>query len=274
LCFQKIKVPIIAVTGSNGKTTTVTMMAKALESFDKKVFLGGNIGLSPCELLLSKEKVDYVVLELSSFQLESIDEFRPKVSVILNLFDNHGERYKEIIDYARAKFNITKNLKDEDVFIYQKGSMGISEWVKNGKYQKIEIPDQIEFKEAMPEIDLNQFLLPGIHNKMNLYFVYQIFKSIKLPLWPINQMIKNFRGVYHRIERLDYNKNNLMVFNDSKSTNWQATMTAVSAVLHFKKEIILNDSGEEITAMRFTLDKDGNYSNINDLQQSIVYKNE
>src|SRR5690606_16083067 len=109
--------PVIAVTGSNGKTTTVTMIAEALRVEGKKVFCGGNIGTPYPGLPLSSVQYDVAVIEVSSFQLEAIADFHPIIGVILNVFPSHAERYDTVHAYARAKFNLLKNMTDEDLLI-------------------------------------------------------------------------------------------------------------------------------------------------------------
>jgi UDP-N-acetylmuramoylalanine--D-glutamate ligase len=111
------EIPVIAITGTNGKTTTTTMIAEALKKAGKKVFCGGNIGVPYCELPLKGEKVDYAVIEVSSFQLETIHEFHPHIGLILNVFPNHSERYDDVHDYAKAKFRLLKNMTKADHLI-------------------------------------------------------------------------------------------------------------------------------------------------------------
>ena len=113
----KRKIPIIAVTGTNGKTTTVTLMAKALEKAGQKVFLGGNIGTPFCDISLNEEQFDYIVLELSSFQLELLEEFRANFACILNITPSHMERYDDFRDYEVAKMNIQNNQMNEDKLV-------------------------------------------------------------------------------------------------------------------------------------------------------------
>ena len=111
LAWPTVKAPVIAVTGSNGKTTTVSLLAALLQGMGKKVFLGGNIGTPLCRYALDPRPVDYIILELSSFQLESLREFHPRVAVLLNIVPNHGERYKTLAQhhFSTKNFGILLN---------------------------------------------------------------------------------------------------------------------------------------------------------------------
>ena len=115
-------VPIIGITGTNGKTTTTTFLGEMIDLDHKKVFVGGNIGVPFCDyafdIFNQNEEADFILLELSSFQLESIDHFHVNIAIILNLFQNHGERYHSIEDYGRSKFKITNRFTKEDLLIY------------------------------------------------------------------------------------------------------------------------------------------------------------
>ena len=110
LAFQFVTCPVVGVTGTNGKTTTISFLREILNKTELKVFTGGNIGIPFCDAITSNTKWDLILLELSSFQLETIVNFRPHIAMLLNISHNHGERYSSLLDYTKAKFNIMKNI--------------------------------------------------------------------------------------------------------------------------------------------------------------------
>jgi UDP-N-acetylmuramoylalanine--D-glutamate ligase len=236
--------PIVAITGTNGKTTTTTFIGEMIEHANLRPFVGGNIGTPFCdmayEVLLKKCKYDVIVLELSSFQLESIVEFRPQIALILNIFQNHGERYEKIEDYAFAKFNIVNNMTPEDVLIYPTDYKIIDSWAKNLLVKKISF-DSRDFKSTF---DLSKFKLPGHHNIVNLNFVTIVGELLKLKKVDIQKTIDDFRGVHFRIEPI-FDAHEFMAFNDAKSTNWDATVTATEAMKDINGDLYLIIGGKK-----------------------------
>lgn len=239
--------PMIGITGTNGKTTTTTFLGEMIEASSKKVFVGGNIGVPFCDyaynVFTNNEHADYILLELSSFQLESIDRFHLNVAMILNIYQNHGERYETIEDYARSKFFITNRFTDDDVLIYPEDFPIIKSWALTQKGKKLSV------NTAAPEINfsLEKFKLPGIHNKVNLAFILQAAKTLGLSDKGIQHSIDTFPGVHHRIEFVDkvVGLPQFRVYNDAKSTNWDATMTAVKAMEDFNLPIHLIIGGKK-----------------------------
>lgn len=240
------KAPILAITGSNGKTTTVTLLAKSLEAIGKKVFLGGNIGTPLCELAIDHNDVDFIVLELSSFQLESMLTFRAQVSAIINLTMNHGERYKDFEDYARAKFHITDRQEKTDAFIFDSDALFITEWSERLECQKITscLHDKKQMlDELQKDFDLSKLLLPGDHNLANLRIVQEFFRVLKLDLKGIQNVINTFPGVSHRVEFVKHN-GPFICYNDAKSTNWDATLAALKSMAEKSKPLWLILGGQ------------------------------
>jgi UDP-N-acetylmuramoylalanine--D-glutamate ligase len=239
--------PLIGITGTNGKTTTTTFLGEMIEGDGKKVFVGGNIGVPFCDYAFdvynNKIHADFILLELSSFQLESIDHFHVNIAIILNLYQNHGERYEHIEDYARSKFFITNKFTDTDVLIYPEDFAIIKNWAVKEPGKKIAI------NTTKPEIsfDIKNFKLPGIHNQVNLAFIIKASETIKLKATSIQHSIDTFKGVHHRIEYVDgvVGLPNFRAYNDAKSTNWDATMTAVKAMEDFKLPIHLIIGGKK-----------------------------
>jgi UDP-N-acetylmuramoylalanine--D-glutamate ligase len=239
--------PIIGITGTNGKTTTTTFLGEMIECDHKKVFVGGNIGVPFCDyafdVLTKKHTVDFILLELSSFQLESIDHFHVNIAIILNLYQNHGERYKNIEDYGRSKFFITNHFKDDDLLIYPEDFPIIKNWALTQKGHK----KSIETRNPEITYDLKNFKLPGIHNRVNLAFIIEAAHALKLKPEAIQKSIDTFTGVHHRIEFVDtvLGLPHFKVFNDAKSTNWDATLTAVKAMEDYHLPIHLIIGGKK-----------------------------
>lgn len=239
--------PIIGITGTNGKTTTTTFLGEMIETDNKSVFVGGNIGVPFCDyafdIFSGKPKSDFILLELSSFQLESIDHFHVNIAIILNLYQNHGERYESIEDYGRSKFFITNKFTSNDVLIYPEDFAIIKNWAITMPGKKIAI------NTVKPEIamDTKNFKLPGIHNLVNLAFILKTAETINLSKTAIQKSIDTFRGVHHRIEYVDgvVGLPKFKAFNDAKSTNWDATLTAVKAMEDYKLPIHLIIGGKK-----------------------------
>jgi UDP-N-acetylmuramoylalanine--D-glutamate ligase len=223
-------VPVIAITGTNGKTTTTTMIAEALERSGKKVFCGGNIGLPYTELFRSGKTFDYAVIEVSSFQLETIRDFHPMISFILNITPNHTERYTCIEDYAKAKWNITKNLKRGDLLVVGKPTYSFPQDLYRGHWTKIEFDQKSLPFEFVQGFNFEVSKLKGDHNKANFYAAYCVLEFLQIPDRKVifQQFIREFKGVPHRLEFVK-NFNGLNIYNDAKSTNIEATKTALKA---------------------------------------------
>lgn len=224
-------VPVIAITGSNGKTTTTTMIAEALKKAGKKVFCGGNIGIPFCDLPLSGEKPDFAVIEVSSFQLETIHDFHPVIGLILNIVPNHGERYDSVNDYAIAKFRMLKNMTAQDYLILGTENAYL-DYVKDcvipkAMFTKGKLPPEFKF-------DFSKAKVKGEHNESNFYAAWKVLERLKIPDLQklFQEFINEFPGVAHRLEFV-LTKNDLSIYNDAKSTNLTATETAIKA---FRKD--------------------------------------
>lgn len=234
LAYQLLKdnralIPMIGITGTNGKTTTTTFLQEMLIDQGKNPFVGGNIGLPFCEIIedifFKKINYDVIVLELSSFQCESIDEFHVDIALILNVFQNHGERYESMADYAHAKFQIIKNSSESDWLIYPEDFELIATWAKKQNLQKRTINTQ----NVSLDFDLSAYKLKGQHNRVNLAFLAEVAFLLKFNHALVQKTIDRFTGVHFRIEYVA-TKEKFQAYNDAKSTNWDATLTAIHAV--------------------------------------------
>jgi UDP-N-acetylmuramoylalanine--D-glutamate ligase len=222
-------IPVIAVTGTNGKTTTTTMIAEALTRAGKKVFCGGNIGVPYCDLAVSEEKVELAVIEVSSFQLETIQTFHPKIGLILNVFPNHSERYDDVRDYAKAKFSLLTNMTAEDHLILGTENPYLSDIeshpAKRTYFTKGKLPE--DFKK---KFDFSKARAKGEHNEANFFAAHEVLRLLGIPSLEklFQEFINVFAGVPHRLEYV-LEKDGLTLYNDAKSTNALATTTAIKA---------------------------------------------
>lgn len=240
LGFEFCQVPVIAITGTNGKTTTTTLVGELIEAGGKKVFVGGNIGTPFCEYARLLPKVDVVLLELSSFQLESIVHFRPNTALFLNLFQNHGERYTSIEDYGNAKARMSLNMQASDRLIYASDYPFIKNWAE--KLNVIKIPVNTE---NLPQLfDPSLLRIPGHHNVINATFALLAIEDLDLDKAKVLEALYQFRGVHHRIEYVE-NPWGFKAYDDAKSTNWDATITALKAVERSDKNVALVLGGKK-----------------------------
>lgn len=213
--FSHSDIPVVGITGTNGKTTTTTMIGEALTIFGKKVFVCGNIGRPYSDLLLENDKYDFAIVELSSFQLESIETFHPKISIFINITENHTERYNQFESYLEAKKNIFKNQTKDDFSII-------------GMELDL-IPESIKI-EPLIKFDYSKSKLVGNHNKSNFFCAYKVCEILKVKHLDENfqKFIDNFSGVEFRLQYI-HTFNDLNIYNDAKSTNDAATVSAIEA---------------------------------------------
>lgn len=240
--------PVVAITGSNGKTTTTTMVAELLSMYGKKVFAGGNLGIPFVEVFNKNLEADIAVLELSSFQLESLETFQAEVRVLLNLTFTHGERYSSMDDYAKAKFRLDQNLSAQDLLITP--SRGhcpqVDEWLSGMDHSRtLALPSFAAINEQLNELyDMSAFKLPGEHNLANLWVTLEIAKALGFENQEVNQrFINEFSGVKHRLQVLRKSIDQL-ILNDAKSTNWDATLTALATAVKEARPLTLILGGQ------------------------------
>lgn len=209
---------IIAITGTNGKTTTTTMIAQGLENANIKPFVGGNIGTAALDYFADESRFDCIVLELSSFQLESSPSLHPKIGFILNITPSHMERYDHFDDYADAKKNIALNMNSEDLLY-----LGDGVKIENNELHCKQI-------EEITGYDLSQIRVRGNHNLKNLFCAHSVVEYMAPDKCKeaIQKLINEFRGVEFRLENLG-TKRGKTFYNDAKSTNITSTITALNA---------------------------------------------
>ena len=236
----------IGITGSNGKTTTTMLTYHLLKQGGLNVGLGGNIGKS-FAWQVANENFDCYVLELSSFQLDGIVNYKPHIAIITNISPDHLDRYDyKYENYIESKFKITKNQSNLDYLIYDADDEAINNWLSNNKTNTQLIPFSIT-KELMQgaflnnntmEININQdeFLietdqiaLEGKHNLKNAMAATSVAQLMKIRKQTIRESLANFQGVEHRLEKVGKIQNVLYV-NDSKATNVNATFFALDSM--------------------------------------------
>ena len=252
------KSKIIAVTGSNGKSTTVSLIAHILKENGFNTVLAGNIGTAFTSFPIEKPGIDYIVLELSSFQLELVDSFRANVAALLNITPDHLNRYPSMDEYALAKMNIFRNQKKEDLAIINKDDFYTKKLMKNNDANILRFSinskadaylenGTIFFQNS--KIVVNNPGLQGPHNAMNVMAAILALSKTDLDISKIQNSINTFVALPHRLEFVD-TINGVSFYNDSKATNTDAV---IYALMSFGKKIRIilggSDKGEDFSIL-------------------------
>lgn len=290
LASRFIRQPIVAVTGTNGKTTTTELLGDMLKRSGLEVFVGGNIGNPLIEYAAGPQKAQIVVAEISSFQLDTIAEFRPRIGVLLNITADHLDRYPNFEAYTASKLRIFENQQPNDLAVINRSDPIIRSLAENLKSRKLFYPNpeadeegallnrnhvklrmdrttgtgleiRIPRSEIQNEIclDLSGIKLVGRHNLENACAAGLAAMAAGARTEAIQQTLDQFRGSAHRLEytaqidKIDF-------YNDSKATNVDAVMRAVEC---FERPIILIMGG---------LDKGGNFKKLGDVVRRRVIK--
>ena len=240
------KATIIGVTGSNGKTTTSLITNHLLKAANLNVGIAGNIGNSFAQQV-SEQNFDSFVIELSSFQLDGIINFRPHIAIITNITPDHLDRYDyDFNNYVASKFRITKNQTKDDFLIYDADDRTINKWIKNHKIKAQLIPFSIQkevnngafLKEDTIVIKLNKeefsmsisnLKLQGKHNVKNTMAGALATQLLNVRSQSIKDSLANFEGAEHRLENVQ-KVNGVQFINDSKATNVNATFYALECM--------------------------------------------
>lgn len=229
----------LAITGTNGKTTTATLTADILSKYYTNIFIAGNVGVPLSDVVRNHPKDNIVVLELSNFQLMGIVDFKPHLATILNLSPDHLDYMNSVKEYYRSKTMIYKNQTKDDYFLYNLDDPHIDEFVNNipskivtfstKETADIILEDNWIVFQNQKVIDLAHVQLLGIHNIYNIMVAVGYTMLMKVPVEIIREVVYAFRGVPYRLEYLGEH-DNLKFYNDSKSTTPDSTITAIKAV--------------------------------------------
>ena len=236
---------LIGITGSNGKTSTATLTNHVLKQ-ELSVGLAGNIGDSFAKQILEYDYENYV-LEVSSFQLDDIVDFKPHIAVLMNITPDHLDRYAYQFDrYVASKFRIAENQISEDYLIYDSDDTVITGWLETHPVQSILLPFSLtkvvengaylENENIIITIDNNQIIMPtknlaleGKHNIKNAMAASTVAHLLKIRKQTIRESLENFQGIEHRLEQV-LKINKVQYINDSKATNVNATYFALETM--------------------------------------------
>ena len=255
LASRLIDIPVIAVTGTNGKSTVTTLLAFMLERTGSKVFVGGNIGTPLMAYVAGKDRADYAVLEVSSFQLDTVQSFSPVASLILNISPDHLDRYPDYESYAQSKLKILERqgpgdfcvLNDDDPKLSLVRPLSGVRVLRYGLEKKE--GRQAFIRDDMIEVCLSgitkrsfsfkSFSLQGRHNLENLLGAVLTGFALGIEAHVIEKSIAEFKGLPHRLEQIA-EIGGVLFYNDSKATNVDA---AVRSVRSFDQALILIAGG-------------------------------
>lgn len=257
---------LIGITGSNGKTTTTTLVGEILKEDGREVKVAGNIGVPFSSVVQEVSRKGIIVLEISSFQLEKIEEFKPKVSVILNVTPDHLDRYPDMKRYTDAKLRIFENQTEEDfvilnwddpvtsnlaplsraksLFFSTKSELKVGSYVKNGN-----LVFQLNGK-AEEIIPVEEIGIRGPHNLSNAAAACAICAPLGVKKDSMEKALRSFKGVEHRLEDVAM-VDGIRFVNDSKATNVDSVFYALQSI---KEPIFLiaggKDKGGDFTILR------------------------
>ena len=273
--YMDKNIKVISFTGTNGKTTTATKMYELLEYAGKKARLAGNAGFSFAKLVADEEDLEYIVLELSSYQLENNPQIHSHIAGIINLTPDHLARYDSVEDYYITKFNIFsrqteqdfalinlddevfkklydekelwKNIKSEKIYLSKekKGNVfvmdGIIYTMKNLEKKADEVKDEDIHEYAKALIPVRELSLKGSHNLENMLFLIGAAKILGIPDEKTAEFLKTTKALEHRLENF-FIKEKTVFINDSKGTNVESTLKAIDS---FDNSIILILGGDD-----------------------------
>lgn len=242
---------MIGITGSNGKTTTTTLITNMLLYSNQKVKVAGNIGTVASEVAKDLQEDEQLVLELSSFQLLGIDTFKPKIAVLLNIFEAHLDYHLTLKNYIQAKANIIKNQEASDYFIYNADDPVVSQIAEQANAIKVPfslkkrltngawIDETSVYYKTNKIIEREEIALVGSHNMANILAAISTAIIAGATVEGIKEVLRTFTGVKHRLQYVT-EVNGRIFYNDSKATNVLATEKALAS---FTKPTILLAGG-------------------------------
>lgn len=245
LAYRVGKGDVLAITGTNGKTTTTALLGEIMKAWKDNVYVVGNIG-TPYTSIADKTTDDTIIVsEISSFQLETVEQFRPKVSAILNITPDHLDRHHTMQAYIQAKETIAKNQSSEDICVLnyedeETRSFGEKteatvlyfssrRRLNRGIYLENGVIIYTDGEKSMDICHVDELKLLGMHNYENVMAAVGMALAYHVPVEIIRRSVKEFGGVEHRIEYV-CEKNGVLYYNDSKGTNPDAAIKAISAM--------------------------------------------
>ncbi len=239
LAVRYLQAPMLAVTGTNGKSTTATLIAHLLKEGGEKVALAGNIGKPLLDLV--GQRYRFLVVEVSSFQLETVTVFHPRISVILNVTEDHLDRYRRFRDYLQAKMRILKDQTYRDFVVYNADDARILPFVRRSSPRKIPFSIDSTLKQGLffasgrivrrwknefEDYPLKKARLTGWHNIQNMMAAIGAVRAVGLDPDRVQQGLESFEGLPHRME-LVAEKNGVRFYDDSKGTNVDAVVKSL-----------------------------------------------
>ncbi len=240
------KATIVGITGSNGKTTTTMLLNHILKKNNSHVGMAGNIGKSFAQQV-AENNFDSYVLELSSFQLDGIEEFAPHIAIITNITPDHLDRYDyKFENYIESKFRITKNQTENDYLIYDADDLVIVDWLSKNKVKAKLVPFSLEkeveegayvedkniivkHNNEVLKMDISKIAVQGKHNTKNAMASSLAAQMMKARRQVIKESLEDFEGAEHRLEKV-LKINGVQYINDSKATNVNATYYALECM--------------------------------------------
>ena len=244
LAYRHCKAPFVAITGTNGKTTTTTLIGELLKKTGKQVFVGGNIGVPLISYVNQLDADDIVVAEVSSFQLETIETFCPHLALMINLTPDHLDRHGDMAGYLAAKARIFENQKESDYLVLNYDDVTLRELRSQSNGKVIFFSQQHKLEEGV-YLDDNQVMLAlngqtvaickadeiaikGKHNLENAMGAIAFAYLSGVTPEDIRDVLMTFQGVEHRLEPVR-TLNDVLYINDSKGTNPDSTIKAIEA---------------------------------------------
>ena len=245
LAYECSRGDVLAITGTNGKTTTTSLLGAIMQHAKESAFIVGNIGIPYTQIVEETKESSVTVAEISSFQLETIEQFRPRVSAILNITPDHLNRHHTMEEYIRVKELITKNQTEEDTCVLNYEDEVLREFGKTLKCQVIFFSslrtlekgiylngEMIEYNDGtgiMTICSVRELNLPGRHNYENVCAAVAMALAYGISLEDIRYVLVRFKAVDHRIEYVT-EVNGVVYYNDSKGTNPDAAIKGIQAM--------------------------------------------
>ena len=250
LAYRYLKGRVVAITGSNGKTTTTSLIGELLRDAGLTVQVGGNIGKALISMIETSRDDGWTVAELSSFQLETIKTFRPSIAVVLNVTPNHMDRYETFNDYAAAKHRIFMNQTAADTAVLNADDPMVSSWASSlrANVMQFSVKKEIEngvflrgrelIYRGQVLLNIDEMKLRGMHNVENVAAAFAVGIAAGASSQSMNGTVRRFDPVEHRLEFVT-EIDGVKFYNDSKATSVDATLKALEAFAHEDGKVVL-----------------------------------